>query len=44
MKTTVVYYSMGGNTRLAAERIAKDLGAELLEIRPKKAYPDSGFR
>ena len=44
MKTTVVFYSMGGNTRLAAERIADSLGAALLEIRPKKAYPDSGLR
>ena len=44
MKTIVVYYSMGGNTQLAAEKIAERLGAELLRLVPKKAYPDSGAR
>ncbi|MBQ8094583.1 MAG: flavodoxin [Clostridia bacterium] len=44
MKTVVVYYSMGGNTALAAEQIAGLLGADLLRIEPKQAYPDSGFR
>lgn len=44
MKTMIVYYSMGGNTEYAAKRIAEELGADLLRIEPKKAYPDSGFR
>lgn len=44
MKTTVVYYSMSGNTETAAEAIAEKLGAELLRVYPKKAYPDSGFK
>ena len=44
MRTVVVYYSMGGNTAWAAERIAEETGAELLRLEPVKAYPDSGFR
>ena len=44
MKTIVVYYSLEGNTQYAAERIAQALGAGLLRLRPKKAYPDSGFK
>ena len=34
MKTIVVYYSMGGNTQQAAEKIAERLGAELLRLVP----------
>ena len=44
MNTLIVYYSMSGNTRLAAERIAGMLPAGLLELRPVKNYPDRGFR
>ena len=44
MKTIIVYYSMGGNTEYAAQKVAEELGADLLRIEPKKAYPDSGFR
>ena len=44
MKTLVVYYSMGGNTAWAAERIASTLGADILRIFPRRAYPDKGFR
>lgn len=44
MKTIVVYYSLEGNTEYAAQKIAEKLGAELLSIRPKKAFPDKGFR
>ena len=35
---------MGGNTEYAAQKVAEELGADLLRIEPKKAYPDSGFR
>lgn len=42
MKTVVVYYSLGGNTAWAAGRIAEKLGAELLPVEPKKAYPTRG--
>ena len=44
MKRVIVYYSLSGNTRFAAEQIARRLGADLLPIAPEKAYPDRGFR
>ncbi|MBR6029159.1 MAG: flavodoxin [Clostridia bacterium] len=44
MKTLIVYYSMGGNTALAAKKAAEALGADTLEIKPDKAYPDKGLR
>ena len=44
MKTTVVYYSMSGNTKMTAEKIADKLSAALTEIRPVKEYPSEGFR
>ena len=44
MKTAIVYYSMSGNTDYTAKSIAEDLDADLIEIRPEKAYPDKGFR
>jgi len=33
MKTLIVYYSRGGNTKKAAEDLAAELGADLAEIR-----------
>ena len=42
MKTAIVYYSMHGNVRYVAERVAKELGADLIELKPVKAYPDKG--
>ena len=44
MNTAIVYYSMSGNTTYAAQKIAAELGADLIEIRPEKQYPDKGFR
>ena len=44
MNTAIVYYSMSGNTAFAARRIAELLRADLIEIKPEKAYPDKGFR
>ena len=44
MKTLVVYYSLGGNTAYAANRIAAALGADVLRIDPVDAYPTSGLR
>ncbi|MHC1787827.1 MAG: flavodoxin family protein [Christensenellales bacterium] len=43
MKTAVVYYSLEGNTRYAAEKIALLLGADLLPLTPVKAYPGGKF-
>ena len=44
MKTAIVYYSMNGNTAMVAEELAKSLPADLIEIRPERAYPDKGIR
>lgn len=38
-KMLVVYFSHSSNTRIAAEQIAKETGADLFEIVPEKAYP-----
>lgn len=44
MKTVIVYYSLTGNTAWAAARLARELDADMLELKPRKAYPDRGFR
>ena len=44
MKALVVYYSLEGNTKDTAEKVAAELQADLLEIRPKKAYPSQGAK
>ncbi|MBQ1715087.1 MAG: flavodoxin, partial [Firmicutes bacterium] len=44
MKTAVVYYSLEGNTRYAAEKVADALEADVIELVPKKAYPIQGFK
>ncbi len=40
MKSLVIYYSVGGNTRAVAEKIADRLSADILEIKTVKNYPD----
>ena len=42
MKTAIVYYSMHGNVRYVSEKAAEELGADLIELKPVKAYPDKG--
>ena len=44
MKTIVICYSLTGNTAWTARRLAEALGADLLELKSRKAYPDHGFR
>lgn len=44
MKTLVAFYSLDGNTKYLAEAVARQLQADLLEIRPKKPYPSRGFQ
>jgi len=36
MKKIVVYYSLEGNTKFVAQKIAEAIGADLLELKPKK--------
>ena len=38
MKTAVIYFSWSGNTRFAAETIAKKTSADLFEIKAEKTY------
>ena len=40
MKKLVAFYSLSGNTRAVAKRIARALRADLMEIRTLKVYPD----
>ena len=46
MKTAIVYYSMSGNTAYVADMLKEQLesDAELIEIKPVKAFPDRGFK
>lgn len=41
MKRAVVYYSLSGNTKEAAEKIAKEIGADLIQIDQLKPMPSS---
>lgn len=43
MKAIVVYYSHDGNTDFVAKKIADTLGADLLRLEAKKAYPNGKF-
>lgn len=44
MHILVVYYSMDGNTKWIAEGLAKELGADLAELKLKKEFPREGFQ
>ena len=48
MKTAIVYYSMSGNTKYVADKIADEIKAseevDIIRIEPKKAYPDKGAK
>ena len=48
MKTAIVYYSMSGNTKYAADKIAEKIKAaeeiDIIRIEPKKAYPAKGAK
>ena len=43
MKTLVVYYSLEGNTKEAAETIAEALGADVMVLQPVKDIPKKGL-
>ena len=42
-RVLVIYYSLDGNTRLIAEAIAKEVGTDILELKPDKEPPSHGF-
>ena len=44
MKTIIVYYSLEGNTDYAAKRIASEIGADTLRIKPVKEIPRKGLK
>lgn len=44
MKTLIVYYSLEGNTKWAAEKLVARLDADTLRLVPRTAYPDKGFK
>ncbi|MEZ4357721.1 MAG: flavodoxin [Eubacteriales bacterium] len=44
MKTLVIFYSLEGNTRFISKIIAKELNADILELKTKKEYPSTGFK
>lgn len=44
MKNLIVYYSLEGNTKFIAESIAKEIEADILELKPKKEIPTSRFK
>ncbi len=43
MRTLVVFFSLDGNTRSAARKIADKLGSDLLELQPVKTFPTGKF-
>jgi flavodoxin len=43
MKTLVVFYSFDGNTKLIAEALAGEIGADVLELKPVKEITRNNF-
>lgn len=43
MKTLIAYYSLEGNTRETVNVIAPAIGADVVELKPVKDIPKSGF-
>lgn len=44
MKSIIVYYSLEGSTKRIAERLAEELKAELLELKPVKNVKPNGTK
>ncbi len=43
MNTLVVYFSLDGNTKLLAGKIAETMNANIIELKTNKKYPAEGF-
>ncbi len=43
MKSIIIYYTLEGNTKYAAETLAKILDSDLLELKPAKPIKSLGF-
>ena len=43
MKKLVIFYSLEGSTQFIAESIADEIGADILELKPKKDLKAKGF-
>ena len=48
MKTAIVYYSLEGNTKYTADKIAdllkESCEVDVLRFEPEQSYPDKGFK
>lgn len=44
MKTLVVFYSLEGHTKFIANIITEGLNCDLLELKPEKEIPKTGFK
>lgn len=43
LKKLIIYYSLEGNTKLMAEAMAEAIGADVLQLTPKKELRSTGF-
>lgn len=43
MSTLIVYFSLDGNTKFIAEKIAETINADIIELKTNKKYPTEGF-
>lgn len=44
MKSIIIYYSLDGNTKAAAERFAEALGSDICALEPERPLPGKGFK
>ncbi|AAK81347.1 flavodoxin [Clostridium acetobutylicum] len=44
MKSLIVFYSLEGHTKFIADIIGNNLGSDLLELKPEKEIPKTGFK